>query len=159
MSQAATIQLHQFPACGSCTGTLGGQIPAAPACCGWVLVPALLQQELILSPSPESWGPGATARHWCSCPGSATQRPGRHNGWKAAACIEQWEPPLCWPRPEHQAAPQPCSLWGRCSRGSASRAQLLWPMRGHQPCLGSRLPLTAVSRSWPRVATCAGAAD
>lgn len=32
-------------------------------------------------------------------------------------------------------------------------AQLFWPVRGHQPCLGTCLPLTTVPRSWPRVAT------
>lgn len=151
------MALHQFPCVWELHGHVGRTDPCQSCCCWspalavggcWSLL--CFSQSSSCPPSPKSWG---SAGLWCSCPSSAGEGPGRHKRGRAAACIEQGEPgagcnPLCWARPGHWAAPQPCRLLG----------QVLWPAQDPQQCLGSQLPLTAVSRSRPRVVTCAGTA-
>lgn len=102
MSQAAAIPIASVPYMWELHGHVGRTDPCQSClllepgpspCCGWVLVPAVLQQELILSPPPQRAG-GCRALVQLSqlCWGKTrqTQAMGR-----AAACIEQWmQPPV-----------------------------------------------------------------
>lgn len=125
----------------------------APAAGAWpqplLQVPALLQPQLVLSPSPKSWG---------LLQGTGAAVPALLGKDQADTTFGEWLPVLnggslgqdtapCAGPGWAPAAPQPC----------CPQAQLFWPLRAPQPCLG--LPLTAVSRSWPGVVTCAGAAE
>lgn len=101
--------------------------------------------QLILSPSPKSWGllqgTGAAVPALLG-KDQAHTTDGQWYYCINTACIEQWEPEAGCSSPVLgqaglQAAPLPCS----------SRARLLWAMRA---CAGAP---AALSRSWPGVAT------
>lgn len=130
----------------SCMWELHGHVGSTDpclSCCCWSPAPAVggCWSLLCSSQSSSCPLPKEPAGLWWSRPSPAGERPGTHKGWRAAACIEQGEP---------GAGCSPSAL--------QALGQVLWPAQSPQPCLGSRLPLVAVSRSHPRVVTRAGAA-
>lgn len=129
VSQAAAIGVASVPCMWELHGHVGRTDPSR-SCCGWLLVPALLQPELILSPSPKGLqGTGAAVPALLGKDQADTS-----DG--EAACIGQWEQGRVQPPVLGQGTGQPLSPAGSqpgCSAqpGARSRAwgaSCPWPL-------------------------------